>query len=175
MEKVSSSVLAMVTILPILFFSLNSSSIANAESYRTRTIKPGSCPNPFKLPKQISKIRGKLSVAILGTENFDVMTIDPDSIRLTRTGVIGEGIAPVRYGYEDVATSFEGESCDCHDFNGDGNLDLILKFNREELASDLNLYDADGKTVPLIIKGNLYKGYNGIPLQGQDCIWVLDK
>jgi hypothetical protein len=41
-------------------------------------IKPASWPNPFQL-----KSKGVLPVAICGTEDFDVTTIDPETIRLT--------------------------------------------------------------------------------------------
>ncbi|UCF66491.1 MAG: hypothetical protein JSV80_11920 [Acidobacteriota bacterium] len=40
-------------------------------------VKPGSCPNPVNVTS-----RGTLPVAILGTADLDVTTIDPDSIRL---------------------------------------------------------------------------------------------
>src|SRR4030042_5245628 len=40
-------------------------------------IKPGSCPNPMNV-----KSRGVLPVAILGTAEFDVTTIVPESIQL---------------------------------------------------------------------------------------------
>lgn len=66
-------------------------------------IKPGSCPNPLNL-----KSKGVLPVAVLGTEEFDVTTIDPLSILLSREEV-EEGVAPIRSDYEDVATPFEGE------------------------------------------------------------------
>jgi hypothetical protein len=55
-------------------------------------IKPGSCPNPLNL-----KSKGVLPVAILGSEDLDVSTIDVDTIRL-------EGVAPLRSRLEDVAT-----------------------------------------------------------------------
>jgi hypothetical protein len=55
-------------------------------------IKPGTCPNPVNV-----KARGVLPVAILGTADFDVTTIDPASVRL-------EGVAPIRWALEDVAT-----------------------------------------------------------------------
>ncbi|GAI36006.1 unnamed protein product, partial [marine sediment metagenome] len=51
-------------------------------------IKPGSCPNPLNL-----KSEGVLSVAILGSEDFDVTTIDPGSIFL-------EGVPTIRTNYE---------------------------------------------------------------------------
>lgn len=73
-------------------------------------IKPGSCPNPLRLPKVGSEIMGKLPVAILGTQDFDVTKIDPASIRLTREGVEGE-VAPIRSAYGDAATPYDGELC----------------------------------------------------------------
>lgn len=137
-------------------------------------IKPGSCPNPFRLPQEVVDVRGKLPVAILGTEDFDVTTIDPMTVRMTREGVEAE-VAPVRYAYEDVATPFEGELCDCHDLNGDGYLDLTLKFKRKELANVLNLYDAAGETIPLTITGNLYEELSGTPIRGEDCVRIKVK
>lgn len=166
MGKNISSFLITVIIVPLLFVGLNFSIIAHAESHKTRTVRPGSCPNPFRLSKQISNTRGELSVVIFGTKYFDVMTIDPDSIRLTRVGLTGGGVAPVSYKYEDVATAFKGEDCNCNDPTVDGIPDLILTFNREELASELNLYDAVGQIISFTIKGNLYKKYNGTAIQG---------
>jgi hypothetical protein len=63
-------------------------------------IKPGSCPNPFNV-----KSKGVLPVAILGAEDFDVTMIDPSEILLSRDG-IEEGVPPLRWSYEDVATPF---------------------------------------------------------------------
>jgi len=94
-------------------------------------IKPGSCPNPLNI-----KSKGKLPVAVLGSEDFDVMTIDPATILLTGEGQAG-GVAPIRWDYEDVATPFESEGCGCHDLNGDGYLDLTLKFSTQELVQML--------------------------------------
>ena len=53
-------------------------------------IKPGSCPNPLNV-----KSSGVLPVAILGTADFDVTTIDATSIRLA-------GVSPLRSSIEDV-------------------------------------------------------------------------
>jgi hypothetical protein len=130
-------------------------------------IKPGSCPNPLNL-----KSKGVLPVAVLGTEDFDVMTIDPSTIQLTREDVERE-VAPIRWSYEDVATPFEGELCDCHDLNGDGILDLTLKFNTPELVETLELSDEAGNTIPLTLTGNLKEEEGGTPIEGEDCIWVL--
>ena len=86
-------------------------------------IKPGSCPNPLN-----PKAKGVLPVAVLGTADFDVTTIDPSTLSLTRAGVTGS-VAPIRWSYADVGTPFMGDGCDCHDLTGDGYMDLTLKFS----------------------------------------------
>jgi len=129
-------------------------------------IKPGSCPNPLN-----PKSRGVLTVAVLGTEDFDVTTIDPASILLAREGCEDSGVEPLRWNYEDVATPFEGELCDCHDLNGDGYLDLILKFKTQELVATLNLGEVAGE-IPLILTGNLKEEEGGTPIKGSDCIKI---
>jgi len=129
-------------------------------------IKPGSCPNPIN-----TKSGGVLPVAILGNEEFDVSTIDPYSIKITRDEY--EGVAPKRWSLEDVATPFEGELCDCHDLNGDGYTDLALKFDKKKVVGDLNLGDVVGETLPLVITGNLLEEEGGTAIQGQDCVWII--
>jgi hypothetical protein len=119
-------------------------------------IKPGSCPNPFNTTS-----KGVLPVAVLGSEVFDVTTVDPATIRLTREG------------YEDVATPFEGELCACHDLNGDGYVDLTLKFKTQEVKDLLELDDQVGNTIPLIVTGNLMEDAGGTSIEGSDCVWVL--
>jgi hypothetical protein len=131
-------------------------------------IKPGSCPNPLNL-----KSKGVLPVAVLGTEEFDVTTIDPLTILLSREEV-EEGVGPIRSDYEDVATPFEGELCDCHDLDGDGYLDLTLKFKTQDLVVELKLDEVAGDEIPLTLTGNLRESEDGTPIKGADCIWVLD-
>ena len=126
-------------------------------------IKPGSWPNPFN---PVSK--GVLPLAVCGSDEFDVMTIDPDTILLGREGV--DGLVPLRWSYEDVGTPFGGEPCDGHDLNGDGFMDLALKFSTQELMSTLGLGDLAGQTVPLLLTGSLL---DGTPLEGIDWVWVL--
>jgi choice-of-anchor C domain-containing protein len=133
----------------------------------TIDIKPGSCPNPLNV-----KSKGVLPVAVLGTEDFDVLTIDPATIRLSLEGM-EVGVAPIRWSYEDVGTPFEGELCGCHALNGDGYIDLSLKFDIKALITTLELGGIIGNTLPLTITGNLKEEFGGTPIQGQDCIWVL--
>ena len=132
-------------------------------------IKPGSCPNPLNL-----KSKGVLPVAVLGTEDLDITTIDPTTIRLSREGVEGE-VRPIRSDHEDVATPFEGELCDCHELNGDGYPDLTLKFKTQELVETLGLGEVAGETIPLTLTGELMESEGGTPIKGEDCLWVLDK
>ncbi|MDD4162685.1 MAG: hypothetical protein PHW87_09440, partial [Methanothrix sp.] len=133
-------------------------------------IKPGSCPNPLNL-----KDKGVLPVAVLGTSEFNVTDIDPLSLKMSREGVDGVVVPSIRYSYEDVATPFEGELCDCHDLNGDGYVDLTIKFDAQAIVGTLDLAKVTGQTVPLILAGNLKEEYGGASIKGQDCIRVSKK
>jgi hypothetical protein len=134
-------------------------------------VKPGSCPNPLRLPKEIGGASGELPVAILGTEDFDTMTIDPATIRITREGVEGE-VAPLRWANEDIATPYEGEPCGCHDLEGDGFMDLTVKFSRQELVESLGLREVAGEAVQLLVVGYLHEDLGGAAITGLDCIRV---
>jgi len=131
-------------------------------------IKPGSFPNPLNLKSQ-----GLIPVAICGTADFDVTTIDPQTIRLTREGV-EDGVAPIRWSYEDVATPYTGEPCGGHELGGDGYLDLTLKFKTQELVATLGLNAFKGEVIVLILTGNLKEEHGGTPIRGQDCVWILN-
>jgi hypothetical protein len=74
-------------------------------------VKPGSFPNPIN-----PSSKGVVPVAVLGSESFDVRTIDTATIEIDDDRLPGGGIAPssVQRGLEDV--------------NGDGFPDLSLKF-----------------------------------------------
>jgi hypothetical protein len=131
-------------------------------------IKPGSCPNPFNLYNE-----GVLPVAILGTEEFDVTTIDPATIEIKRSGCKGT-VSPLRWDYEDVGTPYTGDDeCGCHELENDGILDLTLKFDSQELINKLDLNLEAGNTIPIIIEGELKDEYNSFRIEGQDCIWIV--
>lgn len=130
-------------------------------------VKPGSWPNPLNL-----KSKGVLPVAVCGTEDFDVTTIDPTTIRLTIEGV-EEGVMPLRWSYEDVATPYTGEPGGGHALGGDGYLDLTLKFDTQDLVNTLGLSDFKGQTIPLILTGNLKEEFSGTQIKGQDYVWIL--
>jgi hypothetical protein len=124
-------------------------------------IKPGSCPNPLNV-----KDKGVLPVAVLGTEDFDVFNIDPASIRL-------EGVAPIRSSYEDVAApvSNKSDDCDCTTEGPDGYLDLVLKFDVQEIVAALGgMYDGD--IYLLTLTGETI---DGTPIEGTDCVVIIAK
>ncbi len=125
-------------------------------------IKPGSCSNPLNV-----KSRGVLPVAVLGTKDFDVTTIDPASIQL-------EGLAPIRWSYEDVATPFEGEPEACQDLDGDGYMDLTLKFKTQQLVGPLSLGEFKGETITMRLTGKLTAEDGGTVISGEDWVRVLN-
>jgi uncharacterized repeat protein (TIGR01451 family) len=126
-------------------------------------IKPGSCPNPLN-----PKSNGVLPAAILGTADFDVRDIDPSSVGLGREGIAGT-VPRLRWAYEDVATPFDGELCDCHELEMDGFEDLTLKFDIQEVVTTLDLNSVRGQPVVLTVTGTMMSGQ---PFSGEDCVKV---
>jgi hypothetical protein len=115
-------------------------------------IHPTSCPNPINV-----KSHGVTPAAILGTESLDVQDIDVSSILL-------EGVAPIRHGYEDVATPFDGELCDCSDEGPDGWMDLTLKFRTQEFVAAIGWVEGP---LEVTLTGVLL---DGTPFEISDCI-----
>lgn len=125
-------------------------------------IKPTSCPNPLNV-----NLKGVLPVAILGTADLDVTTIDPESILL-------EGVAPLRWTYEDVATPYTGDGMDrmaCTTAGPDGYLDLVLHFESQDVSAAIAPV-ADGDVMWLELTGNFL---DGRAIAGQDVVWILQK
>jgi hypothetical protein len=131
-------------------------------------IKPTSCPNPFNF-----KSKGVMPAAILGTDELDVTTIDPASLKLVLAGENGDAeVLPLRWALEDVAAPYmNGEECGCTTAGPDGYMDLTIKFKNQDLAAMLEGYQV-GDVVPLAITGNLMEEYGGTPIRGQDCVVV---
>ncbi len=134
-------------------------------------IHPGSCPNPYNinlfdwLDGANLKTGGVLPVAILGSETVDVNDIDPASIFL-------EGVAPLRYEYEDVATLDGHDDCECNDGDADGHMDMTLKFSKMDIALALLMEDPYhvGQMLPLTL-GGAYM--DGMPFSASDCITLV--
>ncbi|MHC4459039.1 MAG: LamG-like jellyroll fold domain-containing protein [Planctomycetota bacterium] len=125
-------------------------------------IKPGSCPNPLNLAS-----KGVLPAAVLGTENFDVNTVDATSVRLA-------GVAAIRHSYEDVATPVtDGNECECTTEGPDGYTDLTLKFRTQEIVEQLIDTPGgltEGQTLELNLSGELF---DDIGIVGSDCVVLV--
>ena len=117
----------------------------------TIDIKPGSDPNSVQL-----KSRGALPVAILSTDEFDALDVDPASLLFGDPLLIGgvnSPVAPLRFSEEDVT--------------GDGLDDLILKFSIQEMI-------ANGVLGPVTEEGLLTGStIGGTEIFGSDSIRVL--
>lgn len=135
-------------------------------------VKPQSCPNPLNVNSQ-----GVLPVAIAGTSAFDVMTIDPASLRIA-------GVAPLRSNFEDVATPFEpfvGKTTqsDCTNLGADGILDMTLKFETQDVVhaveAALGRAVVDGESLVLQLTGALSEAAGGTAIEGEDVVVILRK
>ncbi len=104
-------------------------------------------PDPLNL-----KCKGVMPAAIVGTDEFNVSTIEPDSLELTREGIT-DGVAPIRYTYTDRETG-----------------DMLLKFRVPEVVEVLQLNELAGQTIPLTITG---RTTGGASIRGQDSVRLL--
>jgi hypothetical protein len=114
-------------------------------------IKPGSFPNSMNLTD-----RGLLPVAILGSAEFDVEMIDPETINVGGVSLAlrGSTKAPkFAYSYEDV--------------NGDGVTDLMAFFDLQVLVTQQVLTETTGA---LEISGSLYEGTF---IKGMDSVKIV--
>ncbi|MHC4690272.1 MAG: integrin alpha [Planctomycetota bacterium] len=122
-------------------------------------IRPGSCPNPLNV-----KSKGKLPMAILGSEYLDVYDVDPASVRF-------EGVEAVRSSYEDVATPVTDiNDCNCTTEGPDGYLDLVLKFQTEDVVDAIGEVN-DVNEFILQLDGLLY---DNTIIEGYDCVRTKD-
>jgi hypothetical protein len=136
-------------------------------------IKPGSCPNPFNL-----KGHGVLPIALAGSATFDATAVDVSSVRLARADGIGGQAAPndgppgPHSTFDDAATPFDGDPCNCHELAGDGTVDLIMHFRSDDVTSALELDGLpSGSMVELVVTGNLVCGAPFV--SSTDCIWIV--
>ena len=150
-------------------------------------IKPTSCPNPLNVKpygfdgKQLEGLvaggpvvageytddagapNAVFPVAILGTELLDVRDLMPETITIN-------GVAPLRWAYEDVATPAYGvnQYCGCTTAGRDGHLDLTLKFSEAAIVASLGPV-ANGDVIQLLITGD---HVDRNPFFGGDCVLI---
>ena len=159
-------------------------------------IKPGSCPNPFN-----AKSKGSVPVAIVGSADLDVSTINPASITLAGVPALAEYV--IKDSTEPHESDPQAEECeDCFDaddsnnFNcdewdatdpnnppvpgqdgiddsycGDGYLDLVVKFDTRKLAAAIGRVPRD--TCVVLTLNGLTK--SGMGISGSDSVLTRKK
>lgn len=128
-------------------------------------VKPGSDVNPVNL-----RSNGVLPVAVLGSADLDVTTIDPSTILLN-------GVAPLRWNIEDVCGPMPDPPDPMDpmmDDNDDAEMpdgfdDLKLKFSTPEIAASLDDV-ARGDIVTLYFSAETF---GGMALTGEEDIRIV--
>lgn len=117
----------------------------------TIDIKPDTVYNTINLDSN-----GLLPVAILGADGFDVTDINTSTLRFGTDIDDDNSSEPIRLSYNDT--------------NGDGLLDLIMKFEIVDLAAlpGLNLLINDGECVDLSVFGTTN---DDVIFSGEDCVY----
>lgn len=165
-----------ITIILIVLVTLAAVGVtlapANTSILVAFDIRPTSCPNPMAFA-----MKGVVPAAILGTDELDVTTIDPATLRLVLASNNSNGVvavAPLRWSYKDVATPYlNGEECGCTTEEEDGYQDLNLKFKAQEILEILLDGYNVGEVVPLKIEGYLKAEFGGTFIAGQDCVVIM--
>jgi hypothetical protein len=150
-------------------------------------IKPRACPNRLNVDGE-----GVLRVAILGTPNLDVKTIDPKTVTMGGVAVLSKQDDPLMmkkkfklvasklchqgWNLEDVGTPcepFEGKTdpSQCNNLGPDGHLDIVLKFDAQAIAASLGDVD-DKEVITLQLRGQLL---DGTEIRGEDVVTIMKK
>lgn len=125
--------------------------------------KPGACPNPFNVVG-----KGEVPTAILGAADFDISKIDVSTIKLN-------GVSPIRWSKEDVASPFTGTLTDCSScttVGPDGIMDLTLKFSNQDIVAALGTV-SDRQCIKVFITGNLLPQFGSTPIKGEDMVTII--
>ncbi|UCD29127.1 MAG: hypothetical protein JSV03_01185 [Planctomycetota bacterium] len=125
-------------------------------------VLPSDCPNELT---QNMRSKGRLAMAILGSEDLDVVKIDPASIS------IGGVVFPVKTPHIEDVSGSTGDPCACGTGVPDGYDDLVLHFSRRDLLVALGLDELDpGTEVQITVKGALR---NCRKFEATDCITLV--
>lgn len=148
-------------------------------------IKPASCPNPINV--RMSERNAVMTMAILGTNTFDVTDINPSTVTLEGVPALGstdieitdvdpsmleiEGVLPARrWSVEDVSTPLppDSDDCQCTTEGPDGFPDLVMHFNYLAVVDAVGL-QRNGTLAPVTVTGQLT---DGTYFTGQDCLFI---
>jgi hypothetical protein len=150
-------------------------------------IKPRACPNRLDVDSD-----GVLRVAILGTSDLDVTTIDPKTVTMGGVAVLSKEVDPWKtkkkiklvasklrhqgWVLEDVGTPcepFEGKTDpnQCNNLGPDGYLDIVLKFDAQAIADSLGDVE-DKEPITLQLRGQLL---DGTEINGEDVVIIRKK
>ncbi len=145
-------------------------------------IKPGTCPNPLNIGS-----RGVLPVAILGTSDFDVTTIDPTTVTLgggsilsnqensKKIKILVSKQHPLRWSLEDVGGTPDGsfvaksDPYQCNNLGPDGRLDMLFKFDTQAIVATLGDVE-ENEPITLQLRGKLKDGITEI--SGEDVVII---
>lgn len=155
-------ILSKLVICGFLVLMLGAISPAAAQGFAVDIdIKPQSCPNPLNVNS-----KGVVTVAVLGTSDFDVTQVDPTTVELER-------VTPVRWNFEDVSTPANtGDPYACTTEGPDGLMDLVFKFKTQEIVEALDGDVSDGDMIFLYLTGMTL---DGMPFAGQDWVVIIKK
>lgn len=130
-------------------------------------IKPNDCENTFNI-----KSKGVVNLAIFGSADFDITTIDPASVRLNDA-------PPTKSNITDISApsiSVVEDECYCEELGPDSYPDLLFKFPTQAIVNTLDIENIpDGTTIQLTLTGNLLKEFDELPIIGKACITILKK
>ena len=141
----------------------------------TVDILPGSCPNVVSFAEPIELdfdfIRPaaaipttNITVALYGTPDFDAAMADPREVFLA-------GVAPSGWTIEDVGRPDVRETpCGCAHSSRDGLVDLVLSFERDEIAHAIQPV-VEGAIRTLAFHAVTRDGARGL---GRDCLTFVD-
>ena len=110
-------------------------------------IKPGSDPNSINLCSN-----GAVPIAILGSDEFDVMDVDTETLRFAEAAV-------KVVGKKDPHTL-----CSFEDVNLDGFTDVVCHFVTTDIAA------LDGESTSATVNGELF---DGTPIEGTDSVNIV--
>jgi hypothetical protein len=157
---------------------------AQGPKYVPVDIKPRACPNRLDVDSH-----GVLHVAILGTSDLDVTTIDPKTVTMggvavlskqqdpwmtkKKSRIVASKLCHQGWIHEDVGTPyapFDGKTDphQCNNLGPDGHLDLILKFDTQAIADSLGDVE-DEEAITLQLRGQLL---DGTDFAGEDVVIV---